>query len=292
MKRKLLPAVAGGLLAALALPASAMADSLDAANNGVLGESVPINTLWVVISAVLVLFMLAGLLSLEAGMSRMKNVGTLVPKALIGMAVAAMIYYAVRVRLRVRQRRHHRLDGLLPARLRRPAGGVRDHGPLRRPDRVQVAVPVRVLRGLPRDRLGLDARADQVPRARDLRARVRRLHLPAGLALGVRRRLAADERRHAGLRRLDGGPPRRRDRRARRAARARPAPRQVRRRRQAAPDPGPQHVHPRPRHVHPADRLVRLQRRLDARRHRRPLRRGRDGHDARRRGRHPRRVRR
>jgi ammonium transporter, Amt family len=95
MKRKLLPAAAGGALGLLALPASAMADSLDAANNGVLGESVPLNTLWVVISAVLVLFMLAGLLSLEAGMSRMKNVGTLVPKALIGMAVAAMAYYAV-----------------------------------------------------------------------------------------------------------------------------------------------------------------------------------------------------
>ena len=94
MKSKLLPAAAGGLLSGLALPASAMADSLDAANNGVLGESVPVNTLWVVISAVLVLFMLAGLLSLEAGMSRMKNVGTLVPKALIGMAVAAFIYYA------------------------------------------------------------------------------------------------------------------------------------------------------------------------------------------------------
>jgi Amt family ammonium transporter len=95
MKRKLLPAAAGMALAMLVLPASAMADSLDAANNGVLGESVPLNTLWVVISAVLVLFMLAGLLSLEAGMSRMKNVGTLVPKALIGMAVAAMAYYAV-----------------------------------------------------------------------------------------------------------------------------------------------------------------------------------------------------
>jgi len=94
MKSKLLPAAAGGLLSGLALPASAMADSLDAANNGVLGESVPVNTLWVVISAVLVLFMLAGLLSLEAGMSRMKNVGTLVPKALIGMAVAAFVYYA------------------------------------------------------------------------------------------------------------------------------------------------------------------------------------------------------
>ncbi len=94
MKRRTAPAVAGAALVALAMPASAMADSLDAANSGGLGESVPINTLWVVISAILVLFMLAGLLSLEAGMSRMKNVGTLVPKALIGMAVAAMIYYA------------------------------------------------------------------------------------------------------------------------------------------------------------------------------------------------------
>jgi Amt family ammonium transporter len=94
MKRRTVPALAGATVVALALPASAMADSLDAANSGGLGESVPINTLWVVISAILVLFMLAGLLSLEAGMSRMKNVGTLVPKALIGMAVAAMIYYA------------------------------------------------------------------------------------------------------------------------------------------------------------------------------------------------------
>jgi ammonium transporter, Amt family len=80
--------------ALLALPAPAMADSLDAATNGVLGESVAINTLWVTLSAVLVLLMLAGLLCLEAGMSRMKNVGTLVPKALISMAVAALAYYA------------------------------------------------------------------------------------------------------------------------------------------------------------------------------------------------------
>ncbi len=94
MKRKLLPAAAAAAAGVLALPVPALADSLDAANSGGLGESVPINTLWVVISAILVLFMLAGLLSLEAGMSRMKNVGTLVPKALIGMSVAAMIYWA------------------------------------------------------------------------------------------------------------------------------------------------------------------------------------------------------
>jgi Amt family ammonium transporter len=94
-KRTILPALAGAGIATLALPATAMADSLDAANNGVLSDSAVLNTLWVTIAAVFVLLMLAGLLCLEAGMSRMKNVGTLVPKALISMAVAAVAYYAV-----------------------------------------------------------------------------------------------------------------------------------------------------------------------------------------------------
>src|SRR5215207_3055431 len=94
-KRKILPALAGAGISTLAVPATALADSLDAAGNGALADSAVINTLWVTIAAVLVLFMLAGLLCLEAGMSRMKNVGTLVPKALIAMAVAAMAYYAV-----------------------------------------------------------------------------------------------------------------------------------------------------------------------------------------------------
>ncbi|MBA3406694.1 MAG: ammonium transporter [Solirubrobacterales bacterium] len=94
-KRTILPALAGAGIATLALPAGALADSLDAANNGVLSDSAVLNTLWVTLSAVLVLLMLAGLLCLEAGMSRMKNVGTLVPKALISMAVAGVAYYAV-----------------------------------------------------------------------------------------------------------------------------------------------------------------------------------------------------
>jgi Amt family ammonium transporter len=93
--RRTLPALAGAGIATLVLPASALASSLDAAQNGVLGDSVALNTLWVTIAAVLVLFMLCGLMCLEAGMSRMKNVGTLVPKALIAMAVAAIAYYAV-----------------------------------------------------------------------------------------------------------------------------------------------------------------------------------------------------
>jgi Amt family ammonium transporter len=93
-KRTILLA-AGASAATLVLPSAALADSLDASENGVLADSAVINTLWVTIAAVLVLFMLAGLLCLEAGMSRMKNVGTLVPKALISMAVAAIAYYAV-----------------------------------------------------------------------------------------------------------------------------------------------------------------------------------------------------
>src|SRR5215210_143631 len=93
-KRTILLA-AGASASTLALPSAALADSLDASENGVLADSAVINTLWVTIAAVLVLFMLAGLLCLEAGMSRMKNVGTLVPKALISMAVAAIAYYAV-----------------------------------------------------------------------------------------------------------------------------------------------------------------------------------------------------
>jgi Amt family ammonium transporter len=85
----------GALCAAMLLAAApAAADTLDAAGNGVLPDSVFLNTMWVTISAVLVLLMLAGLLCLEAGMSRMKNVGTLVPKALISMAIAGLAYYA------------------------------------------------------------------------------------------------------------------------------------------------------------------------------------------------------
>jgi Amt family ammonium transporter len=94
-KRTMLPALAGAGIATLILPATALADTLDAANSGSLSESSVLNTLWVTIAAVLVLFMLAGLMCLEAGMSRMKNVGTLVPKALISMAVAGIAYYAV-----------------------------------------------------------------------------------------------------------------------------------------------------------------------------------------------------
>src|SRR5688500_14482862 len=94
-KRTIVPAIAGAGIATLLLPATALADSLDAAGNGVLADSAVLNTLWVTIAAVLVLFMLAGLMCLEAGMSRMKNVGTLVPTALLAIGVAPLAHCAV-----------------------------------------------------------------------------------------------------------------------------------------------------------------------------------------------------
>src|SRR3954465_6257705 len=54
-----------------------------------------IETTWVVVAAVLVLFMQAGFLLLEVGFSRMKNAGTVVPKVLANLSVASMCYWAV-----------------------------------------------------------------------------------------------------------------------------------------------------------------------------------------------------
>jgi Amt family ammonium transporter len=90
-------ALLGGacLLALLALPGVASADSLEAAGADKLGDTVAINTMWVIIAAVLVLFMQAGFALLEIGFSRGKNVGTGIAKILVNLSIAAMCYYAV-----------------------------------------------------------------------------------------------------------------------------------------------------------------------------------------------------
>jgi ammonium transporter, Amt family len=82
-------------LAALIAPAAASADTLDAVGNEVLGDTVPINTMWVLIAAVLVLFMQAGFAMLEIGFSRQKNAGTGVAKILTNLSIAALCYWAV-----------------------------------------------------------------------------------------------------------------------------------------------------------------------------------------------------
>src|SRR5687767_15591462 len=73
----------------------ATADDLRQAIDGRLAETVPTNTLWVVIAAVLVLFMQAGFAMLEIGFSRAKNAGAGVAKILTNLSIAAICYWAV-----------------------------------------------------------------------------------------------------------------------------------------------------------------------------------------------------
>jgi ammonium transporter, Amt family len=97
MRRRALRAVLVplALLALLAVPGVASADTLDAVNNDVLGDTVPLNTMWVLVAAFLVLFMQAGFALLEIGFSRAKNAGTGVAKILTNLSIAAIAYYAV-----------------------------------------------------------------------------------------------------------------------------------------------------------------------------------------------------
>jgi Amt family ammonium transporter len=61
-----------------------------------LKDAIPaIETTWVVVAAVLVMFMQVGFLFLEVGFSRMKNAGTVVPKILANFSIAALCYWAI-----------------------------------------------------------------------------------------------------------------------------------------------------------------------------------------------------
>jgi ammonium transporter, Amt family len=84
-----------GLLAVLVIPAVASADTLDAAENGALPQSVAINSIWVILAGILVMFMQAGFAFLEIGFSRGKNAGTVVAKILTNFSIAALCYWLV-----------------------------------------------------------------------------------------------------------------------------------------------------------------------------------------------------
>ncbi len=53
------------------------------------------STVWVLIAAVLVMFMQAGFAFLEAGLTRMKNVGHIAAKNVLVLAIASVVYYLV-----------------------------------------------------------------------------------------------------------------------------------------------------------------------------------------------------
>ena len=73
----------------------ATADDLSRAIDGTLPETVATNTLWVVVAAILVLFMQAGFAGLEMGFSRTKNAGTVIAKIMTNLSIAAICYWAV-----------------------------------------------------------------------------------------------------------------------------------------------------------------------------------------------------
>ena len=95
VKTTLARGAAIGSAAALALPAVAAADSLEAYNNGALPDSVAINSLWVIVAGMVVMFMQAGFAFLEIGFSRGKNAGTVIAKILTNFSIAAIMYYAI-----------------------------------------------------------------------------------------------------------------------------------------------------------------------------------------------------
>jgi len=78
------------LIAALLLVAPAFAVAQD--DGAELTNA--INTLWVVIAAVLVLFMQAGFAMLETGLSRMKNAGAIMAKTLVNLSIALVMFWA------------------------------------------------------------------------------------------------------------------------------------------------------------------------------------------------------
>jgi Amt family ammonium transporter len=87
-------AALGGLLATLVIPATALADTIHP--DGSLGkfpDSAGINSVWLMLAALLVMFMQAGFAFLEIGFSRAKNAGTVVAKILTNFSIAAIMWY-------------------------------------------------------------------------------------------------------------------------------------------------------------------------------------------------------
>jgi len=80
------------VLLVLALPAFALAQG---DGPTVADLSLAMDTVWVIVAACLVLFMQAGFAMLEVGFSRMKNVGSVVAKILVNLAIAALLFWAV-----------------------------------------------------------------------------------------------------------------------------------------------------------------------------------------------------
>ena len=91
MKKRLLAAVPVAVAASLILPAAALAQQSPVLDT----PEASVNTMWVIVAAVLVMFMQAGFALLEIGFSREKNAGAGIAKILVNFSIASLCYWAV-----------------------------------------------------------------------------------------------------------------------------------------------------------------------------------------------------
>src|SRR3954467_7297174 len=97
-RRRLSLALTLGLVAMLMVPAFALADgsTLKAAESKAgLDVTIGLNSVWVIVAAILVMFMQAGFAFLEIGFSRSKNAGSVIAKILTNFSIAGLCYWAV-----------------------------------------------------------------------------------------------------------------------------------------------------------------------------------------------------
>jgi ammonium transporter, Amt family len=91
MKKRLLIAGPAAAIASLILPGVAFGAETPILDT----PEASINAMWVIVAAVLVMFMQAGFLLLEVGFSRAKNAGAGVAKILVNFSIASLCYWAV-----------------------------------------------------------------------------------------------------------------------------------------------------------------------------------------------------
>ena len=239
-RRKLLvgAGVAAAALVALAGPAGAQEiEAADVQTN--------LDNVFVLLAAVLVIFMQAGFALVEAGLTRAKSVANIMMKNLMDFCAGAIAFWAFGFAFAY----NGDTDGIgkfIGSGDWFLGDGSFTYGTLDADGLLRVPGGVRRHRG--HDRLGRHGRAHEVQGVPRLQLRHQPDHLPGRRALGVGRRLAAPAG-HAvpRLRRLDHRAHDRRRRRVLGRQDPRPPHRQVRPRRQAAGHPRPQRAvrHPR-----------------------------------------------
>ena len=211
--------VGAGLLATLAVPAAALADGRTLTNltdvkQGATDQvlAIGINSVWVLVAGILVMFMQAGFAFLEIGFSRGKNAGTVIAKILVNFSIAAICFYAVGFAFAFGSGNEIiGTSGFFLAGADAAANFPLAYSGPESTGHVTVetlwffqfvfcAVSLAIVWGTTLERVKFGVYVD-------LRDRLLGAHLPDRRPLDLRRRLARHAVRHAGLRRFDGRPP-------------------------------------------------------------------------------------